>query len=97
MTNRKRITAWLLAGLALFVTLVSGFEIACEVHHACTGADCRVCAHITVVRELLRTVSFAVVSAIAAAAVRYVRTVAIGSARSVPACSPVCLRVKLLN
>ncbi len=97
MANRKRLTAWLCVSLILFVTLVSGFEIARETHHVCDGAHCRVCAQITLVRELLRNVSLAVVSAFFAAAIRFVRSTAPKPIRGMPADSPVCLRVKLLN
>lgn len=97
MTNRRRLTAWLLAGLVLFVTLVSGFEIACEAHHVCVGADCRICAHIMTVRVLLRSISLAVVLASAAAAIRLASAAAPEPTRRVSACSPVGLRVKLLN
>ena len=98
MTNRRRVTAWLLAMLVLFVTLVSGFEIAREAHHACTGEECRVCAHITVMREVLRVVSLALAFAAAAAAVRRLRREGLPAAvRSVPGRSPVFLKVRLLN
>ena len=97
MTNRKRLTAWLLAALVLFVTLVSGFEIAYEAHHVCAGTDCRICAHITAVRDLLRSVSLAVVLLSAAGAIRFARSAVPKPTRGVKASSPVCLRVRLLN
>lgn len=98
MTNRRRVTAWLLALLVLFVTLVSGFEIAREAHHACTGADCRICAHVTVLRAVLRVVSLAVAFASAAAAGRRLRqSGAPAAVRSFFARSPVYLKVRLLN
>ena len=97
MEGRKRRTAWLLVLLMLFVTLVSGFGIACAAHHACVGADCSVCAHITRVRGLLRNVSAALILAFAAAAFRFLKAAVPKPMRGVSACSPVRLRVKLLN
>ena len=98
MTNRRRVTAWLLALLVLFVTLVSGFEIAREAHHACTGADCRICAYVTVLRAVLRVDSLAVAVGIAAAAGRRLcRSCAPAAERSFFARSPVWLKVRLLN
>ncbi len=97
MSSRKRLTAWLLACLILFVTLVSGFEIACEAHHVCVGEECRVCAHITIMRALLKTVSLAVVGTWITRAVCRARCVANSASRGISAISPVCLRVRLLN
>ena len=97
MSAKKRMTACLLAGLILFVTLVSGFEIAREAHHVCVGAECRICAQITVVRELLKTVSAAVVLLFFARTVFRVRRFTAKPSRGVSAGSPVYLRVKLLN
>ena len=97
MARRRRRMAWIMAGLVLFVTLVSGFEIAREADHVCTGEDCRICARITALRNVLRVVTLAVLGAAAATAFRLRTGETAQRTRSVPAPSPVFLKVRLLN
>ncbi|MBR6159141.1 MAG: hypothetical protein IKQ40_02475 [Lachnospiraceae bacterium] len=50
----KRITAFILAAMMIFIVMFSLIFITAHVHHECTGEDCPVCACIEMCESMLR-------------------------------------------
>ncbi len=96
MTKQKRLAALLVAAAVLFIMLFSALYIAAEVHHDCTGEDCRVCTLICLCQNALKNLSLAICAAAFSA-------VLVSAFRKILSCSrfftwkssPVTLKVKL--
>ncbi len=98
MAKFKRVASVVFAGLFVFVMMFSLFVIASEADHDCSGADCPICEMIAVCRNILKTLSGAVV-ALAALFSAFCAVM-----RLVPLCkngagteTPISLKVKLLD
>lgn len=94
----RRIAAGLLAALVLVAMMTSLCFLAGEADHDCIGESCPVCAVIALCRSTLRALCGLLLAA--AIAVLCVRAAAVlPSALRVAAnrCTPVALKVKLLN
>ncbi|MDO4938577.1 MAG: hypothetical protein Q4E54_01280 [Lachnospiraceae bacterium] len=60
MSDKKRVSAMLLAIAVLFVMLFSAFYIAKEADHDCCGGDCSICYQISVCESTLKSVGQAI-------------------------------------
>lgn len=98
MTKRNRILALVTAAVVLFVMLTSVFFIAAEAGHDCIGDGCEICRQVNACRAVLRGLALAVIAAALAAAAGAVLCSDFAAwqeqARS---CTPVSLKVKLLD
>ena len=98
MTKRNRILALVTAAVVLFVMLTSVFFIAAEAGHDCIGDGSEICCQVNACRAVLRGLALAVIAAALAAAAGAVLCCDFAAwqeqARS---CTPVSLKVKLLD
>lgn len=98
MTKETRITAAVLAALAVLVMLSSAFFIVAHADHDCTGEDCPVCEQICACAKSFRRFAFAAL--IASAVITLVCACDIhlgGKACAFAPSTPILLKVKLSN
>lgn len=98
MIKRAKYMAAVMAFAVVFVMLWSSFYIAAESDHECTGENCPICEQISVCYNTIRTISSGIAAAVAAVLLSctFSRTVLLYNEET-PRCTPVSLKVKLLN
>ena len=98
MTKKNKVIALFLAVIVLFSLTLSFSFIICESNHECIATDCQVCTIISTVNESLKNISLSVLALALALALTYIICKYIlYSVNAFFKCTPVVLKVKLLN
>lgn len=96
MTKKIRSIALIVAFAVLFVMLCSTLYIVAEADHDCTGENCPICYQISVCQNTLKNLSFAVCTAVFAAAFTYTLCQSVSArTESIQSDTLVSLKVKL--
>lgn len=95
---RRRLTAWAFCVLLAAGLLVSARFLVREVRHACTGADCPVCACLREAARQLRAGARPAAAAAAALAAAFAAVRVLGGGtHSLPAATLVARKIRLDN
>lgn len=73
MNRTKRLAAFLIAVVLLFVVVVSSFYLAAEADHDCLGENCKICVQIRAFQDFLKSFPPAACAMVVAASFLSVR------------------------
>jgi len=98
MTEKKRLTAAILAAAVLFIVIASFHISTMRIGHHCSGEDCSICCQIRACESVIKVISricFCGTISFLLIAVFQTKTAVIDAVFSV--LSPITLKVKLLD